>query len=141
MPGPRQHLAVPRLSPADRSRKRAVSLIASYLHAARVRAEDLRRSAEGNRSIPPPSYALGHAAAEMVEGHQQEARGYRLRAADADAVAMFMRAFVRMAAERAALEGDDAALAMLHMFNPRLSDEVRARAAAHVEEMLAEMVG
>jgi hypothetical protein len=125
------------------SSEAAVLAIAGFPHAAQKLAEAVRRDPEWKFERLPASFALAHAAGRILA----ERRGFlddchrRLPPPYDGLVAEYAAAFMRVAAERAALDGDEnalAALAALAHGSP-LDEQTREMAAADVEGALVRM--
>ena len=122
-----------RLKPDHQEAVRRITEIGQRV---RERAQALRRSPEWTFRDLPPSFALGHAAAEFHVSWHRPAEG------GADAlVELWLRDLVRILLERAALDGDENAVEVLNEggASPPIPEERRRSVAQWVDGALAEI--
>ena len=120
----------------------AASLMCALPHAVGHRAAAWRRDPEWQFGSLPPSYAVGHAASELLGmrgGFLEQAQ--KLSQPDRTIVGAFLTAFLRVAAERAALDGDENVLAELPTLPLPHDDDMRRQAEAAPERALAGITG
>jgi hypothetical protein len=116
----------------------AATLICALPIAVRDRAAYWRRHPEWTFGSLPPSYAVDHAAAELLGmpgGFLEQAQ--KLPPPYCTFVGAFLTAFLRVATERAALDGDENALAELPTLPQPSDDDMRQKAEEALEQALA----